>query len=375
MIPLISPTITFKDILSSYANKNSTNDKEKIFAAFFNKKYCYFLPEGRDAIFLSLKNIGLKKTDEIIAPSYICDIVPKVASLFCKVVYADVSKKTLVMDYDEIKKKITNDTRAVIVAHLYGNVSNLKKIRNLCSSKNIILIEDCAQSICSFEKGIRAGSLGDYSIFSFRFSKDINLLKGGALVTDKEINIAAKQSSPLKSFISILMVYTILKAQKIFYGRFYYYFKTKILIPFFTKTHFIENKEIKSLSSFEKELIIRTMNNMPLIVKKRDRNAKSYVRHLNKLYKAKKIALCSYSSSSLLRFNILAHNQKELIKFLLKNGIEAEDTLQYSLGEGCKNSEEIVKQVVNLPVHHNVKEKDIQKICYFINEFFKANNK
>lgn len=356
------------DILDSYFNKRTTKNKEKVLSCFFKKKYCYFVREGRTSLFLALKDIELKENDEIIVPSYICDIVPKVASLFGKVVYADIDPKTFVVDYEDLKRKITRNTKVVIAAYLYGNAHNIKNIKKLCYKNKIILIEDCAQSIYSFDKKIRAGSVGDYSFFSFRFSKDINLFKGGALMTNKKINIPLKKSSSLKALILIIMMFFILKAQKIFYGRSYHYLKMHFLVPYFKKTNFNSAKAIESMSDFEKELIIKTMKKMPVIVEKRNSNAVRYTKCLKDI---KKIQLCDYSNSSMLRFNILTKRRDELIKFLQKKGVEAGNMLYESLGNNCKKAKWASKNIVNIPVHHNLKDEDIEKICLLIQNFFR----
>lgn len=367
MIPLIFPVIGFNDIFTCYLRKDRKIDRAAILAKEFGKKNCYFVSEGREALALALQHLNLNKEDEVIVPSYVCDIVPKVVGRFATVVYADINPSTLVVDAEEIKRKFSNRTKAVIVVHIYGKVNDLINIYRYCRDFNIPLIEDCAQAIYSFEENKRAGYIGDYTILSFRFSKDLNLAKGGALLTNKAISIKQKRRNTLVALVNILLVHMALRLQFLFIGRIYYYAKEYMLIPFFSKTEYTPKKILEEISTFEQELVLEGIRKMPAVLEKKKRVASAYASCLTHI---DNIELCSINNNSFMRFNILASNRQGLIKVLHQNGIECDKMYSYCMSQTCKQSLLISQRIVNLPVHPGVSDDHIEKICRIIRNYY-----
>lgn len=367
MIPLILPNIDFKDIVSSFLNRNRFVDRQNVLGEEFGKKHCYFFSEGREALAVALKELKLRREDEVIVPSYVCDIVPKVLEQYATVIYADINPSTLVVDFEEIKNLISSMTKAVIVAHMFGKVHDLKKIHDFCREKNVVLIEDCAQAIYSFEGETRAGSLGDYTILSFRFSKDVNLFKGGALLTNKPISTVSKSRNSLDAIIKTLLVHLALRSQTLFVGRLYYYVKEYLLNPFFKKTNYPPNKISRELSPFEQELAIAGLKKMPYVYKMRKQVASLYTLLLKDI---KLIELCDITNNSLMRFNILAPNREGLIRKLHQNGFESDKMYSYCMTIKCKKSLQVSQSIVNLPVHPEVSRKHVEKISGIIRQYY-----
>jgi dTDP-4-amino-4,6-dideoxygalactose transaminase len=367
MIPLISPVIGFNDIFACYRHKNRPIDRPGILAREFGKKYCLFVSEGREALAMALENLQLKKNDEIIVPSYVCDIVPKVVEQFATVVYADINPSTIIVDAEEIKNLISKRTKAVIVAYMYGKAVNISKIHDVCKANNIALIEDCAQAICSYEGDTRAGSIGDYTILSFRFSKDVGLNKGGALLTNKSVSIIQKRGSSLIALAKILLVQIALRSQYLFLGSIYYYIKEFLLNPYFSMTKYTPKKVKHELSTFEQELVLEGVRKMPEFIDKKNKNAVFYASCLKDI---DGIELCDMNDNSFMRFNVLALNREGLIKTLHRNGVECDKMYSYCMSQECKQSLLISQKIVNLPVHPEVSTKDMEKICSKIRQYF-----
>ena len=101
----------------------------------------------------------------------------------------DINKWTI--DPSEIRKNITQRTKAVIVVHFLGNPCDLKKISNICKKEKIFLIEDCAEAIGSKFNGEMVGNYGDCSTYSFFGNKTITTGEGG-MITFKNKNIFEK---------------------------------------------------------------------------------------------------------------------------------------------------------------------------------------
>ena len=92
--------------------------------------------------------LNLKKNDEVIIPAqtYCASAIP-FARQGAKIIWADINFNTRVVDLEDIKKKITSKTKAIVIVHLYGYACDFRKIIGFCKKKKIKIIEDCAQSL------------------------------------------------------------------------------------------------------------------------------------------------------------------------------------------------------------------------------------
>src|SRR3989344_2174566 len=200
MIPIHALPFDFEDAFNSIFG---SSDLKKQLQKITGKKYVYFTANARSALYFAIQNLKLKPNDEVIVPAYGCDIVETVVKKVCKPVYVDVSKETYTIDVSKIKSVITKNTKAIIPVNLFGNPCDMSELMELAESKDLEVIENCAQSLMAKYKNRFSGSFGKSSVFSFRFSKDISCFFGGALAIDEEIEIDSRMSSftnPLASF-------------------------------------------------------------------------------------------------------------------------------------------------------------------------------
>ena len=132
--------------------------------------------------------LNLKKNDEIIVPSF--SFVTTGSSFVrvgCKLRYCDIEKNNLMPSFDQIKKRVNKNTKAVVIIHYQGySVDFLDKLKNFCSKKKIYLIEDAAQSFGSYFKNKPLGSFGDFACFSFHETKNLHSGVGGMLVVNNK---------------------------------------------------------------------------------------------------------------------------------------------------------------------------------------------
>jgi len=168
---------------------------EKRVAKMFNKKYGLMVNSGSSSIMLAMEVLNLPKGSEIITPaltfgttvSYIVknQLIP---------VFADVKEGTYCIDESQIKKLITKKTRAILAPHLLGNIVNWEKISKLLKKKNILIIEDSADTIGATYKKKSTGYHADISITSFYGSHIMNCAGNGGMVcfNNKENYIKAK---------------------------------------------------------------------------------------------------------------------------------------------------------------------------------------
>jgi perosamine synthetase len=112
-------------------------------------------------------------------------IMPIFMSL-CVPVFADMDEDTMEIDPEDIEKKITPRTRAILAIHLTGNACNMEKIMDIAGKHNIYVVEDCAQSFETTFRGEPVGRFGDLGCFSFNQHKHITCGDGGMTVTNND---------------------------------------------------------------------------------------------------------------------------------------------------------------------------------------------
>jgi len=157
---------------------------ESEWAKIINADYSIAVNSCTTALEIILKCIGVDKAS-VVVPTYTFFATPLAAHLAgAKVIYADISKETLSLSLDSIKEVVQEDTRAVIVVHVGGIISNeIISIRNWCDTRGIYLIEDAACAHGASYKGISAGNFGHYAAFSFHHSKILTCGEGGMIIT------------------------------------------------------------------------------------------------------------------------------------------------------------------------------------------------
>lgn len=161
---------------------------EKSFAHYCNTKYSVGVGNGLDALYLSLKALGIKEGDEIIVPSNTY-IATALAITYAQAipVFVEPDINTFNIDPAKIEVAITNKTRAIMPVHLYGQACDMDSIMEIAKKHNLFVIEDCAQAHGATYKGKTIGSFGDAAGFSFYPGKNLGALgDAGAMVTNNE---------------------------------------------------------------------------------------------------------------------------------------------------------------------------------------------
>ena len=180
----------FKETLESgwYILGNKVETFEKEFSAYCNTKHCIGLANGLDALMLALRAFNFKKGAEIIVPSntYIATILSIVQNGLTPVlVEPDIT--TYNIDPKKIEEKITPNTVAIMVVHLYGKMCEMDSINELAKKYRLKVIEDCAQAHGARYKNIKAGNWGDFGAFSFYPTKNLGAIAdAGALTTNND---------------------------------------------------------------------------------------------------------------------------------------------------------------------------------------------
>lgn len=144
------------------------------------------LNSGRSALMLLLRSLLLDPDDEVLLQAFSCNAAANpILWTPAKPVFVDVDDFYNI-DPEDLRKKITIKSKAVIVQHTFGVPANMDEIVSICREKNLFLIEDCAHSLGAKYKGKMVGTLGDASYFSFGRDKVISCVYGGLLAVKDE---------------------------------------------------------------------------------------------------------------------------------------------------------------------------------------------
>ncbi len=168
---------------------------EEEFAKFCGVNHCVGVGNGTDALFITLKVLGIGEGDEVItaANSFIATS-EAITHTGARVVFVDIDPRTYNIDVTKIEEKITPRTRAIIPIHLFGQPADMDPILALARKHDLKVIEDAAQAHGARYNGRTVGSIGDVACFSFYPGKNLGAYgDAGAIVTnDDELAIKAR---------------------------------------------------------------------------------------------------------------------------------------------------------------------------------------
>lgn len=164
---------------------------EKNLCNYLKAKNVYCVNSAASALEIISILLKIKKGDEIIIPAHTyCATAIPFARRGAKIIWADIDIDTRTISFDDVKKKISKKTKAIILVHLYGYAVDVNKFKTI--NKKIKIIEDCAQSFGAKIKGKKVGTIGDFSCFSFHAQKNITTLGEGGAIFVKKSSLAKK---------------------------------------------------------------------------------------------------------------------------------------------------------------------------------------
>lgn len=154
----------------------------------FSVKYAWPTSSCHGALHIVLKSIGVEAGDEVIVPdvTWASGSVFPISWVGAKPVFVDVKKNTWCIDPDLIERSITPRTKAIIAVHLYGNMAEMNQLKAIAERHKLILIEDAAEAIGSTYHDEKAGSIGDFGVFSFHGTKTLTTGEGGVIVSNRD---------------------------------------------------------------------------------------------------------------------------------------------------------------------------------------------
>lgn len=352
---------------------------------------------ARSALFHWLKILWVWISDEVIIQAYTCvSVVNSLKQTWAKPIFVDIDE-TLNICISDLKKKITKNTKVIILQHTFWNPANIDEIKKIALENNILIIEDCAHSLWAEYNSKKVWTFWDFSVFSFWRDKVISTVNGGFLVINNEKYFW--KINEIKNELVDLWIIEILKNINYVFVS----FKAKIFYDFFGLWKFIifvsrklrlipEVLSLAEKSCNEKNLYFKYPNALAYLWLKelekvdiynnhRIKLAKMYEENLWKKYFPKTL---DNTKNIYLRFVYFSKNREELKKYFRQNNILLWDWYQDVIAPkstnlektwyqiwSCPMAEKFAFETLNLPNHMWIEEKDVLKVIELIKRFEK----
>jgi len=178
---------------SIFINGLEVENLEKEIAEFCGTKHAIGVNSGTDALYLSLKALGVGSGDEVITtPFTFIATAETIANTGAKPVFVDIESNTFNINPELVEGSITSKTKAIIPVHLFGQMADMTEIIKIARKYNLFVVEDAAQAIGSEYKKRKAGTIGDLGCFSFFPSKNLGAYGDGGMIITNNKKLAGR---------------------------------------------------------------------------------------------------------------------------------------------------------------------------------------
>lgn len=335
---------------------------EKKIAQYIGEKYAIAVNSGTSALHLIVRALGIKDGDEVITTPF-----SFIASANCilyeraKPVFVDIDEKTLNIDPQKIKGKITKKTKAILAVDVFAHPADWDSLQKLVKKHKLFLIEDSAEALGSEYKGKKCGSFGNAAIFSFYPNKQITIGEGGVVLTNNK-----RITDLCQSMVN--------QGRKIKGGKWLEHIQLGY------------NYRLDELSC---ALGIAQLNRIREILERRAKVATTYNKKLKDFpeieipYLAPDVKISWFVYVIRLSKKYSNRDRDKVIREMAKRGIQCSDYFQpihlqpfykkmfgYKIGDFpiCEN---ISQRTVALPFYNNLKEKEINYVVKNLKEIIK----
>jgi len=159
-----------------------TAEFEKEFAKYIGSPHCVALNSGTAALHLAMLSLNLRQGDEVVvSPITFVSTAHVIKYLGATPVFADVEADTLNIDYEDVEKKISERTKAILVVHYGGHPCDMDPISECAAKHGLSVVEDAAHACGATYKGRRIGTISPLTCFSFHAVKNLAAGEGGAI--------------------------------------------------------------------------------------------------------------------------------------------------------------------------------------------------
>ena len=338
-----------------YTLGESVNDVEELIAREASTKYAIGVGSGTDAIFLSLKALGIGAGDEVITTTYtFYATIGAIVTAGARPVFCDI-KDDFNINPDEIVSKINSKTKAIIPVHWAGRSCEMEKINKIASDHNLYVIEDACHAIQAEYKLQRCGSLGDLGCFSFHPLKNLNVWGDGGIITTSNEDLANK----LKLI------------------------RNHGLINRNTCVEFAYNSRLDTIQAVIARYLIN--NKLQNITDTRIKNAHFLDKMLEDIPQINHPKRSSELKEVFHLYVFKVENRDGLYQYLRENGIDAKihypvpmhlqpaaKAFGYKIGD-FPVAELTADQTISLPVHEFISFQQIEKMSTIIHKYYSSN--
>lgn len=160
---------------------------EERFADLMGAEHAISVNSGTAALHVAMAATGVGPGDEVIVPAY--TFIASATSVLhnnAVPVFCDILPDTFCMDPDDVERRITDSTKALMPVHLFGHPAEMDEIMEIADEHDLVVIEDAAQAHSAEYRGRKVGTIGDVGCFSFQQSKNMTAGEGGIIVTDDD---------------------------------------------------------------------------------------------------------------------------------------------------------------------------------------------
>ncbi len=398
--------LAFKLIFQPWKWKkgDSTQKLEKEFRSYLGVNNVFVFNSGRSALLAILDALGIGKGQEVLLQGFTCNaVINPILKSGAKPVFVDIDH-TLNLDPNDLKKKITSNSKAVIIQHSFGWPAQIDEIMKIAEENNLFLIEDCAHALGARYKEKLCGTFGDVAFFSFGRDKIVSSVFGGLAVTNdnqlgkKIVAFQERIKYPSNLWILQQLLHPLLTnyvvmpiyALSAVLGRLVLGFLHILLI--LSKAVYKKEKKGEFVKQFPKRLpnalailALHQFKKLDRFNQHRKEIADFYQRELkgtdfilpfNRIRNEVKPVFMRYPILTDLDTDEIVKSGRKKKIFLddgwRKSPIVPLDTdlgkMNYQLGN-CPKAEKVSQSIINLPTHINISQKDAKKVINLVNEY------
>lgn len=379
----------------SWRQGNKALQSEEALEAYFgNGTSAITFDSGRSALFAALTAMNIGTGDEVLVQAFTCVVVINaIRWAGATPVYVDIDPDTLNMNPQDAQKKCTERTRAIIIQHTFGRPADIEALLTTAKEKQMLSIEDCAHSLGASYKGKLTGTYADIGMFSFGGEKIISSVRGGALITkDTEIARTLRRYQEQLPQLSRKQVFQHLMHLVLFpFGKRIYSFGGKALLHIAKQLN-ITNKIIESPekrgerlsylpAKFPNALAELLLHQIPHIDAQN-----AHRKHIAALYRealnTRRAEMQAHSTDHVyLRFVYFTSLRDSILRKAKKQHIILGNWYTQVVGPGdvdmaatayipgsCPVAEQRTSEVINLPTHMHMTEKDARRVLNVLTE-------
>jgi len=349
---------------------------------YFGVRHVFLVSSGKAGLYITLKALhGLSSRKmRVLIPAYTCFSVPSaIVKSGLTVSLCDINPTTLDFDYNSFEKALTEDTLCVIPNHLFGIPSDIQRVKALCRSREVFVLEDAAQSMGEWYDGSLLGTVGDVGVFSLGRGKNLSCGAGGIVVTnsDRIAHAIAEHYATLPSSGFVGNVTELLKAflLRLFIHPSIYWFPSGLRFLKLGETFFYKDFPVRQLPAIGAALLSGWQQQLEELNRVRTRNTD---------YFCNRLGLTTPRKDSLpyLRFPIVTQDRELTRKIydlsaglglgiskMYPTGIhEIEELKSQFVGMSFPSAHFVAERLLAIPTHHLLNDDDKTAICELLNE-------